>query len=82
MFLSHFISQTIPEYGCLHITPIVEVQPLKGTELARAKALMAALKKAHYTNKQAEHPVAGPWSEATVKLYTRGINIEDSTSKG
>jgi len=42
---------------------------------------MAALKKAHYTNKQAEHPVAGPWSEATVKLYTRGINIEDSTSK-
>ena len=56
-------------------------QPLKGIELERAKELMIMLKKAGYRNKQIEDLVEGAWSETTIKLYTRGTNIEDSTSK-
>jgi predicted nucleic acid-binding Zn-ribbon protein len=56
-------------------------QPLKGIELERAKELMIILKEAGYTNKQIQDLSARAWSENTIKLYTRGSNIEDSTSK-
>jgi predicted nucleic acid-binding Zn-ribbon protein len=56
-------------------------QPLKGVELERAKELMIILKKAGYTNKQIRDLSGEAWSENTIKLYTRGTNVEDSISK-
>src|ERR671931_633808 len=41
---------------------------------------MIMLKKAGYINKQIEDLVEGAWSETTIKLYTRGTNIEDFLS--
>jgi hypothetical protein len=42
---------------------------------------MIILRKAGYTNKQIQDLSAGAWDENTIKLYTRGTNVEDSTSK-
>jgi hypothetical protein len=47
----------------------------------RAKELMASLKKSGYTNKEISALTGEKWSEPTVKLYTRGITIKDSTPK-
>jgi hypothetical protein len=56
------------EIAISQLQSLSKKQPLKGIELAKAKTLMAALKKAGYTNKQVEHLIAGAWSEATVKF--------------
>jgi hypothetical protein len=42
---------------------------------------MRRLKQSGYRNKEISTPTGGKWGEPTIKLYTRGINIKDSTPK-
>ena len=42
---------------------------------------MRSLKESGYTNKEISSLTGEKWSEPTVKLYTRGTNIRDSTPK-
>jgi hypothetical protein len=56
-------------------------QPVKDEDLLRAKELMRSLKQSGYTNKEISTLTGGKWGEPTIKLYTRGINIKDSTTK-
>src|SRR5438067_13668016 len=56
-------------------------QPVQDDDLLRVKELMGILKECGYTNKEISTLTREKWSESTVKLYTRGINIKDSTPK-
>lgn len=56
-------------------------QPLKGNDLAKAKEQMGVLREAGYTNKETSDLTNGAWSESTIKLYTRGVEVKDSTPK-
>ena len=56
-------------------------QPVKDEDLLRAKELMRSLKQSGYTNKEISILTGGKWGEPTIKLYTRGINIKDSTPR-
>ena len=56
-------------------------QPVKDEDLLRVKELMRSLKQSGYTNKEISTLTGGKWGEATIKLYTRGINIKDSTPR-
>jgi hypothetical protein len=56
-------------------------QPVKDEDLLRAKELMRSLKQSGYTNKEISILTGEKWGEPTIKLYTRGINIKDSTPK-
>jgi predicted nucleic acid-binding Zn-ribbon protein len=61
---------------------LAKKQPLRNNgELNRAKELMITLRKKGYTNNDISKLSSGAWSENTVKLYTRGTDIVDSTSK-
>jgi hypothetical protein len=61
---------------------LAKKQPLRNNgELKRAKELMITLRKKGYTNNDISRLSGGAWSENTVKLYTRGTDIVDSTSK-
>ena len=42
---------------------------------------MRSLKQSGYTNKEISTLTGEKWGEPTIKLYTRGINIKDSTPK-
>jgi hypothetical protein len=56
-------------------------QPVKDEDLLRVKELMGSLKQSGYTNKEISTLIGGKWGEPTIKLYTRGMNIKDSTPK-
>ena len=56
-------------------------QPVKDGDLLRAKELMGILKQSGYTNKEISTLTGEKWGEPTIKLYTRGMNIKDSTPK-
>ena len=56
-------------------------QPVKDEDLLRVKELMRSLKQSGYTNKEISTLTGEKWGEPTIKLYTRGINIKDSTPK-
>ena len=56
-------------------------QPVKDEDLLKAKELMRSLKQSGYTNKEISILTGGKWGEPTIKLYTRGINIKDSTPR-
>jgi hypothetical protein len=61
---------------------LAKKQPLRNNgELNRAKELMITLRKKGYTNNDISRLSGEAWSENTVKLYTRGTDIVDSTSK-
>ncbi|MCC2647685.1 MAG: hypothetical protein K0S67_1218 [Nitrososphaeraceae archaeon] len=61
---------------------LAKKQPLRSSvELNRAKELMITLRQKGYTNNDISRLNGGAWSENTVKLYTRGTDIVDSTSK-
>ena len=61
---------------------LAKKQPLRSNgELNRAKELMIILRKKGYTNNDISELSGRAWSENTVKLYTRGTDIVDSTSK-
>ena len=54
-------------------------QPVKDEDLLRVKELMRSLKQSGYTNKEISTLTAEKWGEPTIKLYTRGMNIKDSS---
>ena len=54
-------------------------QPVKDEDLLRVKELMGSLKQSGYTNKEISTLTAEKWGEPTIKLYTRGMNIKDSS---
>ena len=56
-------------------------QPVKDEDLLKVKELMGSLKQSGYTNKEISTLIGGKWGEPTIKLYTRGMNIKDSTPK-
>lgn len=56
-------------------------QPLRGESLERAKSLMRKLRRLGYTNSDIEKLTKGRWSEATVKLYTRGEKVQSGNEK-
>jgi len=55
--------------------------PLKGADLEKAKSSMAILREAGYTNFEISNLTGGAWSEPTVKLYSRGAEVKDSSIK-
>jgi hypothetical protein len=56
-------------------------QPVKDEDLLRVKELMRSLKQSGYTNKEISTLTGEKWGEPTIKLYTRGMNIKDSTPR-
>jgi predicted nucleic acid-binding Zn-ribbon protein len=61
---------------------LAKKQPLRGNDqLNKAKELMITLRQRGYTNNNISTLSGGAWSENTVKLYTRGTDVVDSTSK-
>lgn len=56
-------------------------KPLEGSDLSRAKQLMGILREAGYTNQQVSELSNGAWTEPTIKLYTRGVEVRDSSLK-
>jgi hypothetical protein len=56
-------------------------QPVKDEDLVRVKELMGSLKQSGYTNKEISTLTGEKWGEPTIKLYTRGMNIKDSTPR-
>jgi hypothetical protein len=42
---------------------------------------MVTLREAGYTNQQVSELTNGAWTESTIKLYTRGVEIKDSSIK-
>ena len=56
-------------------------KPLPKEELERAKELMAELRAMGFTNKEISELTDGGWSEFTVKLYNRGVEVEDPSPK-
>ena len=70
------------EFVISELLSLAKRQPLRSSvELNRAKELMITLKQKGYTNNDISGLSGGAWSENTVKLYTRGTDIVDSTSK-
>jgi predicted nucleic acid-binding Zn-ribbon protein len=60
---------------------LAERKPLKGNDLDRAKELMIMLREMGFTNKDISMLTGGKWSEPTVKIYTKGSSIKDSSIK-
>jgi len=56
-------------------------KPLRSENQARAKHLMIELRKQGFTNKEISDLEDGTWSEPTVKLYTSGTAVENSSVK-
>jgi predicted nucleic acid-binding Zn-ribbon protein len=56
-------------------------KPLEGYNLSKAKQLMGTLREAGYTNQQVSELTNEAWTEPTIKLYTRGIEVKDSSVK-
>jgi|GEM_PF-1934777 len=56
-------------------------KPLEGHDLSRARQLMGILREAGYTNQQVSELSNGAWTEPTIKLYTRGVEVRDSSIK-
>jgi predicted nucleic acid-binding Zn-ribbon protein len=56
-------------------------KPLEGYNLSKAKQLMGGLREAGYTNQQVSELTSGVWTEPTIKLYTRGVEVKDSSIK-
>src|SRR5712691_3009120 len=56
-------------------------KPLEGYDLSRARQLMGILREAGYTNQQVSELSNGAWTEPTIKLYTRGVEVRDSSIK-
>ncbi len=56
-------------------------KPLSKADLSRAKRLMVKLREMGFTNSQISDLTDGGWSEATVKLYTRGVTVKDPSPK-
>jgi hypothetical protein len=70
------------EFVISELQSLAKKQPLRSSvELNRAKELMITLRQKGYTNNDISIMSGGGWSENTVKLYTRGTDIVDSTSK-
>ena len=42
---------------------------------------MGILREAGYTNQQVSELSNGAWTETTIKLYTRGVEVRDSSIK-
>lgn len=51
---------------------------LPGADLQRAKQLMRSLRRLGFTNQDVSRLVKGRWGASTVKLYTKGVKVEDS----
>jgi len=56
-------------------------KPLEGANLSRAKELMRTLRMAGYTNQDVSDLTSGTWTEPTIKQYTRGAEVVDSSAK-
>ena len=56
-------------------------KPLRGRDLARAKELMVRLREMGFTNAEVSELTNGGWSEPTIKVYTRGTTVRDSSLK-
>jgi predicted nucleic acid-binding Zn-ribbon protein len=56
-------------------------KPLEGANLSRAKELMKTLRTAGYTNQEVSDLTSGAWTEPTIKQYTRGVEVVDSSAK-
>ena len=56
-------------------------KPLSGEDLKRAKRLMAELKGMGFKNREIAELTKEGWSEATVKLYTKGVKVKDPSPK-
>jgi len=56
-------------------------KPLKGEDLARAKELMVRLRKMGFTNTDISGLTNGGRSEPTIKVYTMGTSIKNSSLK-
>ncbi len=56
-------------------------KPLTRLEVGQAKKLMIRLKEGGYTNEQISELTRGAWAESTVKLYTRGVKVLDTSGK-
>ena len=70
------------EFIISELQSLAKKQPLRSNvELNRAKYLMIMLRQKGFTNNDISRLSGGAWSENTVKLYTRGTDIVDSTSK-
>ena len=54
---------------------------MRGYTLARAKESMGILREVGFTNQEISDLTKGAWSEPTVKLYSRGSEIKDSSLK-
>jgi predicted nucleic acid-binding Zn-ribbon protein len=69
------------EFAIRELQSLAKRHPLKGSDLENAKRFMATLREAGYTNQEISDLTKGAWSEATVKLYSRGTDVKDSTIK-
>jgi predicted nucleic acid-binding Zn-ribbon protein len=56
-------------------------KPLQGYDLSKAKQLMGTLREAGYTNLEVSELTDGAWTKPTIKLYTRGVEVKDSSIK-
>ena len=56
-------------------------KPLKDRDLIRAKELMVRLREMGFTNMDISELTNGGWSEPTIKAYTRGAVVKDSSLK-
>ncbi|MGD0330939.1 MAG: hypothetical protein ABSB40_10980 [Nitrososphaeria archaeon] len=56
-------------------------KPLSKLDLIRAKKLMKTLRELGYTNMEISNLTDGGWREPTVKIYTRGTTVKDSSQK-
>jgi len=56
-------------------------KPLTRVEVAQSKKLMITLKEGGYTNEEISKLTRGAWAESTVKLYTRGVKVLDTSEK-
>ncbi|MCJ7506319.1 hypothetical protein MUP05_07635 [Candidatus Bathyarchaeota archaeon] len=56
-------------------------KPLDKKDQARARELMVHLKEMGNTNNEISDLTDGVWTEATVKLYTRGVRTTDPAPK-
>jgi predicted nucleic acid-binding Zn-ribbon protein len=75
-------NQRSVEDAIRELQSLAKKHPLKGSELENAKNSMAILREAGYTNQEVSKLTNGMWGEPTVKLYSRGTEVKDSTIKG
>ena len=76
------MSNDTNEFVISELQSLAKKHPLRSSvELNRAKELMITLRQKGYTNNDISKLSGGAWSENTVKLYTRGTDVVDSTSK-